>query len=119
MLRENEFIVETLDGDIAKALLSAKIEGVTQHEMFFRAIDPEAAITFVISASSDVAIGLFSAWLYDLIKKRGSDKTKIQGQQVPENVTQIITVIQVIIQNNQAQAEEHRKHVDELRSHDS
>ena len=121
MLQENEFILETKDREVAEAIFSANIDGVSQHEMLLKAvIDPEPIIRFVISAVSDVSIGLFSAWLYDLVKKRGSDKTSIQGQKIPHDVAQIITVIQVTIENNEAQANEHRQQVKDLLSqHDT
>lgn len=53
----------------------------------------ESIPEFIVSAARDVDIGLFSAWLYDVVQKIGSRKTTVNGQQLTGSITQITVII--------------------------
>jgi hypothetical protein len=51
-------------------------------QTLFEAIGTPDIITFTVSIGKDIAVGVFSAWLYDKLKNRAS-KLKVKDTEVP------------------------------------
>lgn len=106
MLRTNEIMLSTSDGDLVRELLAGVPDGAKASMCYTRAVEVEPIARFVISFASDVAIGVFSAWLYDRMKNRGTEKTTIEGRDVPRDVQQIMVVINNTLQQHQQQSQD-------------
>lgn len=106
MLRSNEIMLSTSDRELFKALISGVPEGIEASVFYTRAAEIESVARVVISFASDIAVGVFSAWLYDRMKDRGSEKTTIEGRDVPRNVQQITIVINNTLQQHQQQSQD-------------
>lgn len=103
MLRSDEIMLSTSDGELVRAMLAGVPDGVKASMFHTRAVEVESVARFVISFASDVAVGVFSAWLYDRMKNRGSEKTTIEGRDIPRDVQQITVVINNTLQLHQQQ----------------
>jgi hypothetical protein len=112
MFLPNEFLIETDDLEVAASLADVNLEGVTAHQVIARSFGTET-VRYLIHCASEIPIALFAAWLYDLMKNRGTDKTRIQGQRLPNNVLEITLLIQTTIQKNQIDAQEFKNEMDE------
>lgn len=65
----------------------------------------EDILQFIVHASTDIDIGLFSAWLYDIFNKSNSKKRTINGHQIPEEQAELTLLIKSLIEEqNNAQA---------------
>ena len=106
MLRANEIMLLTSDSELVRELLAGAPVGVKASMLHTRAVEVESVARFVISFVSDVAVGVFSAWLYDRMKNRGSEKTIIEGRDVPRDVQQITVVINNTLQQHQQQSQD-------------
>jgi hypothetical protein len=106
MLRANEIMLLTSERELVRELLAGTPEGVKASMFHTRAIEFEELARFVISFASDVAVGVFSAWLYDRIKKGGPEKTTIDGKEVPRDIQQITIVINNTLQQHQQQSQQ-------------
>jgi hypothetical protein len=106
MLRSNEIMLLTSDGELVRELLAGVPGGVKASMFHTRAVEFESIARFVISFASDVSVGVFSAWLYDRMKDRGSEKTSIEGREVPSDVQQITIVINNTLQQHQQQSQD-------------
>ena len=105
MFAPNEIMFTTADKELFRAIMSNTPEGVRASVFHTRAVDLEPIARFIISFSSDVAVGLFSAWLYDRMKGRSSEKTRIEGRDIPSDPQQITIVINNILQQHQQQSQ--------------
>lgn len=109
MLRANEIMLSSSDRNLVRELMSGTPEGVKASMFYTRAIEVEEVARFVISFASDIAVGVFSAWLYDRIKKGGSEKTSIEGSDVPRDIQQITIVINNTLQQHQQQSQQNHE----------
>jgi hypothetical protein len=99
-------MISTSDKEIFSALVSGVPEGVKASVLQTRAAEIESIVRVVISFASDVAVGVFSAWLYDRMKDRGSEKTTIEGRDVPRDIQQITIIINNTLQQHQQQSQD-------------
>lgn len=105
MLRSNEIMLITSDKELFGSLVSGAPDGVKISVFHTRAVEVEEVARFIISFASDVAVGVFSAWLYDRMKGSGSEKTTIEGRDVPRDAQQINIVINNTLQQYQQQSQ--------------
>ena len=105
MFPPNEIMFTTADKELSRALMSNIPEGVRASVLHTRAVDFEPIARFIISFSSDVAVGLFSAWLYDRMKGRSPEKTRIEGSDIPSDPQQITIIINNVLQQHQQQTQ--------------
>ena len=106
MLRFNEIMLLTSDEELFRALVSDAPDGVKASIVHTRAVEFESVARFVISFSSDVAVGIFSAWLYDRMKGRSPENTSIEGREIPSDTKQITIVINNVLQQHQQQSQQ-------------
>lgn len=92
----------TSDNGLSDELLKANLPGVEVLIRATAAINYDQVIHHIIHLSSDVAVGVFAAWLYDKIKKKDPNKTTINYRQIIQNKAEIIDII------NQAQTERNK-----------
>jgi hypothetical protein len=59
---------------------------------------PTVLNDLLIQYGSGIAGGVVSSWLYDLLKKHSSGKTKIQGRDAPANEIELRVVIREVVQ---------------------
>lgn len=105
MLLPNEIMLTTADKELFRALMSSAPDGVRASVFHTRAVDVETIGRIIISFSSDVAVGIFSAWLYDRMKGRSPEQTSIEGCDVPSDPQQITIVINNVLQQHQQQSQ--------------
>jgi len=91
--------ITTSDDDLSQKLQNAKLPGVEVLTRLTAAVSYDQVIQHIVHLSSDVAVGVLAAWLYDKIKKRDPSKTTINSKQIVHNKTEITLII------NQAQNE--------------
>lgn len=95
--------ITTSDNGLSNELLKANLLGVEVLTRATAAVSYDQVIQHIIHLSSDVAVSVFAAWLYDKIKKRDPNKTTINSKQIIQNKTEIIIMI------NQAQTERNKE----------
>jgi hypothetical protein len=89
----------TSNGDLASELRHSKLPGVKVLLGMRDTAAPTALTDLLITYGSDVAIGVVSSWLYDLLKKHSAGKTKIQGRDAPTNEIELRGVIRQVLQD--------------------
>jgi hypothetical protein len=90
--------------------MAASMRDVRQIELLHKAfVDGERLYRVVLEFISEVGIALFSAWLYDAIKKYRGKKTEIESRPVPENVVQIEILIKQIIEGSESDQPDKQK----------
>ena len=77
-------LLETFDKELYPELSSKKLEGITAKykpvDMAFdHAIDATHIIEIVITLSSQVALNIFSTWLYNKLKRNPNQQITING----------------------------------------
>jgi hypothetical protein len=95
--------ITTSDDDLSQELQKANLPGVEVLTRLTAAVSYDQVIQHIVHLSSDVAVGVFAAWLYDKIKKRDPSKTTINSKQIIQNNTEITVMI------NQVQDERNKK----------
>ncbi|MHB1016081.1 MAG: hypothetical protein ACYC2W_12495 [Desulfurivibrionaceae bacterium] len=65
----------------------------------------EDILQFIVTASRDIDIGLFSAWLYEMTAKPSHRKTTINGQQIPADQAELARLIVELIKEQKDQVE--------------
>ena len=95
--------ITTSDDDLSQELQKANLPGVEVLTRLTAAVSYDQVIQHIVHLSSDVAVGVFSAWLYDKIKKKDPSKTTINSKQIIQNNTEITLMI------NQVQDEQNKK----------
>lgn len=99
----NEIVISTSSKELADELVAVKIDGANQFEAIRKRFDAIKLYHVAVQFVQPVAIGLFTNWLYDAIKKRSNSKTEIEGKAIQQIVTQVelnVVVNQVIQQIN-------------------
>lgn len=109
MLRTNQIMLLTSERKLVRELLAGTPDGVKASMFYTRAIEVEEVARFVISFASDVAVGVFSSWLYDRIKNNSPEKTTIEGSDVPCDMQQITIVINNALQQHQQQSQQNHE----------
>ncbi len=92
--------ITTSDEDLSQELLGAELPGVEVLTRLTGAVSYDQIIQHIVHLSTDVAVGVFAAWLYDKIKERDPSKTTINAKQIVLNKTELTLII------NQEQDEE-------------
>ncbi len=62
----------------------------------------EHLLNLIVEFSKDIDVGLFAAWLYEIIQKSSRKKVTINGKQIPEDQAELALLIKKLIeeQNN-------------------
>jgi hypothetical protein len=96
-----ELIISTTNRQMADALLSLKIPEAKQTEVKKYAVELEQVFYVAVQFASSVGATMLARWLYDAITKPESEKTKIEGRPIPQNVVHIEKLIINYIQRSE------------------
>ncbi|WP_298436772.1 hypothetical protein [Geobacter sp.] len=97
----NQILLETTDRELAHDVHALQKDGVISRLESTKGFELEPVMQLIIDFASDSAVGVFSAWLYDIMKEGRTNKTTINKSQIPNNVTQINILIQQSFKDNQ------------------
>ena len=101
MLETNEIMLSTSDIGLCRSVMQEAPEGVSVSPYYTRSHETEKIANFLISFATDISSGIFAAWLYDKLKNCKSTKTTINGNEVPNDLGQINTVINEALSKHQ------------------
>jgi hypothetical protein len=85
--------ITTSDDDLSQELQDANLPGVEVLTRLTAAFSYDQVIQYIVHLSSEVAVGVFAAWLYDKIKKKDPSKTTINSKEIIHNITEITLMI--------------------------
>lgn len=95
--------ISTSDQSLESALMAAAIPEVVITSHLTAAVSPQEAWDYLVDIRSQVALGLFTNWLYDKLIKGNPQKTCVNGQQITQYN---INHLHIVIQNPQQQQDE-------------
>jgi len=100
-MNTTEIWISTTSKELAQELIAVRFDGASQFEGIRKCFDTVQLYHVIVEVAEPVAIGLFTSWLYDAIKKRPDAKTEIDGKPIQQNIT--IGELNITVNNSVAQ----------------
>lgn len=116
-MNQKQLFLTTTDRELVKSLKAENISGIKVSYYTTDSLPPDVIDSigkYIIRFAADISVGLFTAWLYDYIKRNSSHKTYINGKNVSDNYEQISILIKNITVNNYIEEPENHKDDDEI-----